>query len=156
MAIDAKSAERQKRYRQREKIRAQATFANAIEIEIAWFGINAEGQHVAIGYDGKSIPLIVATPATQVEPVPTTIHASVKPRTVYAPKSWNPAIWNDNVRQIREGSMTKDDVISFLSDAAQEKNTPDAHKRAKQAIAVIQALPDVPDWYDHLPLAQVS
>ena len=46
------NATKSARYRARQKARAQAVFAGAEEIELAYFGI-LDGYHVAIGMDGK-------------------------------------------------------------------------------------------------------
>lgn len=151
---DTKAAARSARAYIKRKHTAQAELAGGVILDSTIAVLAPDGHYVIHLYDGTALHLELR-PAPGAVPSRNEAKGTSSPK-VYAPKSWSPEIWNDNVRQIREGSMTKDDVILFLSNAAQEKNTPEAHKRAKQAIAVIQALPDVPDWYDHLPLAQVS
>lgn len=153
MATDTKAAARSARAYIKRKHTAQAELAGGVILDSTIAVLAPDGHYVIHLYDGTALHL-------ELRPTPGAVPSGAAKGTpspkVYAPKSWTPATWNDNVRQIREGSMSKDDVILFLSNAAQEKNTPDAHKKAKQAIAVIQTLPDVPDWYDHLPLAEVS
>lgn len=157
MAIDKKAAERQRRYRVREQAKARALFAGATEVEIAWFGLNAEGQHVAIDYDGNAIPLNVIPAAGHTIPsVETKMAPTDKPVKIYAPKSWTPSVWNSNVERIREAAMGRQEVLDWFAESAAKTNTPQAHKQARQGIAVVEALPDTPDWFDHLPLADVS
>lgn len=147
-AKDQKAADRQRRYRIREQARARALFAGATEIDVAWFGVNAEGEHVAIDYNGQSIVLIAPKRANPVDPSNVTpIHA--KGPKIYAPKSWDPARWNGVVQQIRTSGATKEQTLSQV-----DSGTTIDDKQKSQARAVINALPDVPDWYDHLPLAK--
>jgi len=154
MTKDDKAAERQRRYRTREQAKARAIFAGATEIEIAWFGTNADGEHVAIDYDGQPIPLVVRDRKAIPEPVETelddpVVRRSARTKKVYAPKSWDAATWNKIVVQLQDQTPTKSAAIAALEDG---KTIDDKQKR--QAKAVIEAMPDAPDWYSHLPIAE--
>lgn len=149
---DKKTAERQRRYRIREQARSRALFAGATEIDIAWFGTNADGEHVAIDYDGKPIPLIVRTPTpVDAEPVTTQVdpRKPAKPSKVYAPRSWEASKWNRVVEQLRAQHYSKENALSEMNSGATLDD-----KQKRHAVAVIDATPDVPDWYDHLPTAE--
>lgn len=150
---DKKTAERQRRYRVREQAKARAIFAGATEVEIAWFGLNSDGEHVAIDYSGQPIPLIVRTrQSTPPEPVETHLDevSAKRAKKVYAPKTWEPATWNQIVGQIQEQTGTKDATIKSL-----QAGTKIDDKQKRQALAVIEAMPDTPDWYASLPLAEL-
>lgn len=146
---DNTAAQRQAEYRARKTAQAEAKFAGATEIRIAWFGVNKDGHHVAIGYDGQPIELVV--PKSDDSPVATS-QAQVnpsKPTKVYAPKSWDADKWNQVVSQIQETDLTKEQAISQLS----QGKTLD-EKQRRQSVAVVEAMPDAPDWHASLPLAE--
>ena len=155
---DSKQSERQRRYHVRKKAQAMALFAHATEIDLAWFGVNRDGEHVAIGYDGKPIDLVVRAGATLPEtPKPedsvdeVSVKRAAREKKVYAPRSWDAEKWNRVVEQLKSRDFSKDEARSEI---AQGKTLDDKQKR--HALAVIDAVPDVPDWYAHLPLAEES
>lgn len=153
---DPKQTERQKRYHVRKKAQAMALFAHATEIDLAWFGVNRDGEHIAIGYDGKPIELIVRAGATlpdlpKPEDAPVEEAPAQRQKRVYAPKSWDASKWNTVVKRLREQDYTKDEARAELSQAT--KIDP---KQIKHALAVIDAVPDTPDWYTAMPMADES
>lgn len=136
-----KQADRQRRYRAREKAKAQAVMAGASEIELAWFGINLDGKYVAIPYDGKSIVLTPAVPKAPAEPV-----EDEPAKKVYVPKVWPADRWNKLVHEVREKKITHANMLgNFKKWEDTELN--------RTLLAVVKAIPDTPDWYMHLPLA---
>lgn len=153
---DPKQTERQKRYHVRKKAQAMALFAHATEIELAWFGVNRDGEHIAIGYDGKPIELVVRAGATlpdlpRPEDTPVDEVSAQRQKRVYAPKSWDASRWNKGRAQIIDEKMTKERAHEA---AEHTKNITD--KQRKHLLAVIDALPDTPDWYTLLPVADES
>lgn len=155
MTDKSKQSERQRRYHVRKKAQAMALFAHATEIELAWFGVNRDGEHIAIGYDGQPIDLIVRAGATLPDlPAPETAPvdelATRRQKKVYAPKSWPADKWNMVVVSLREQDFTKDEARKSI-----EKGKTLDDKQKRHALAIIDAVPDVPDWYDHLPVAEI-
>ena len=161
---NSKQSERQRRYHARKKAQAMALFAHATEIELAWFGVNRDGEHIAIGYDSKPIDLVVRAGATLPEtPKPedsvdeVSVKRAAREKKVYAPKSWSASGWNEWVHMLHDiaekgtTDVSKERVIANLR-GWDKLNA----KMLSQAVAVIEALPDVPDWYAHLPLAEES
>lgn len=161
------ASDRQKRYRVRQQARAQAVFAKATEIELAWFGVNRDGEHIAIGMDGKPIQLIVRvdsqTRAVQSAPepkptepdpapaIPENVIPLSKPKRIYMPKSWTPDKWSVIVEAAQNQRMPKSVFIEKMQSI---RGLDD--KQRKHAVAVAQALPDTEDWYTHLPAADVT
>ena len=154
MTRDAKQAERQRRYHVRKKAQALAVLGGGTEIELAWFGTNANGEHVAIGMDGQRIDLVAITgatfgvPETPVEERPET-KAAEQTKKVYAPKSWDAEKWDEIRAKIIDMQLTKDSVRRQFREG---KTLDDKQKR--QAIAVVDAMPDTADWYVNLPTAE--
>lgn len=154
---DAKAAERQRRYRIREKARAQARFAGATEIPLAWFGITSAGTHFAIDADGNTLQLIVkAPPVVSTEPVSDqvtndhTAPVEAKPKRLYPPKAMPRETYEDLVTKIRSQDRSKNSVHTQL-DTVAENPEHSGNKAAKQFLALIDALPDGPEWAEHFP-----
>ena len=137
------NAEKSARYRARQTARAQAVFAGAEEIELAYFGI-LDGHHVAIGMDGKRIPLSVPVGAPVAE-VPTT-----KPPRLYSPKGISREPWETNVARIREQGSPHAAILSQVT-KMHENATGEKKKIAARFLKLIQSIPDAPDWADQLP-----
>lgn len=143
----------QKRYRARQKNDTVADAMGWEHTDIVSVYVRPDGVHIAMDSSSKRVPLLseqfVKVDAPELVPVEA---QPAKPR-VYAPKSWDADKWNGNIKIIREQAMTKQQVLDSWAEIAQKQNTPDAHKRVKHATAVVNALPDTPDWYELLPLA---
>lgn len=137
------NAEKSARYRARQRARAQAVFVGAEEIELAFFGI-LNGHHVAIGMDGKRIPLSVPVDAPVAE-VPAT-----KPPRLYSPKGISRERWEANVARIREQGSSHAEVLSQVT-KMHEESTGERKKIAARFLKLIQSIPDAPDWADRLP-----
>lgn len=137
------NATKSARYRARQKARAQAVFAGAEEVELAFFGI-LDGHHVAIGMDGKRIPLSVPVGAPVVE-VPAT-----KPPRLYSPKGISREQWEANVASIREKGSSHAAILSQVT-KMHENATGEKKKIAARFLKLIQSIPDAPDWADRLP-----
>lgn len=137
------NATKSARYRARQKARAQAVFAGAEEVELAFFGI-LDGRHVAIGMDGKRIPLSVSPDAPAVE-VPAT-----KATRLYSPKGISREQWEANVASIREKGSSHAVVLSQVT-KMHENTTGEKKKIAARFLKLIQSIPDAPDWADRLP-----
>lgn len=156
MATDPKAAARSARAYLKRKHTASAELAGGVILDSTITVLAPDGHYVIYLHDDTTLHTVLRdAPLPVVESSRSKSKGTSSPR-VYAPKAWSPDVWNRNVEHIRSEAMTKDAVITWLADAAQGQNTPESHKQAKQAIAVIEALPDTPDWFDHLPLAQVS
>lgn len=152
----------QQRYAIRKKAQAMALLGGGTEIELAWFGTNADGHHVAIDMNGQRVDLVtrqggavigdgrLSPDDTPVEPL-TTPSPSTKQKRVYAPKSWPADKWDKAVEILREKTYTKPDAREAITHTANLNE-----KQIKHAHAVIDAVPDVPDWYSHLPVATES
>lgn len=137
------NATKSARYRARQKARAQAVFAGAEEIELAYFGI-MNGHHVAIGMDGKRIPLSVPVGAPVAE-VP-----AIKPPRLYSPKGISREQWEANVARIREQGSSHAAILSQVT-KMHENATGEKKKIAARFLKLIQSIPDAPDWADRLP-----
>ena len=137
------NATKSARYRARQKARAQAVFAGAEEIELAYFGI-LNGHHVAIGMDGKRIPLSVSSDAPAAE-----VPATKAPR-LYSPKGISREQWEANVASIREKGSPHAVILSQVS-KMHESATGEKKKVAARFLKLIQSIPDAPDWADRLP-----
>lgn len=135
------NATKSARYRARQKARAQAVFAGAEEIELAYFGI-LDGVHVAIGMDGKRIPLSVGTAPPPVVPA--------KPARLYSPKGISREQWEANVASIREQGSSHAAILSQVT-KMHENATGEKKKIAARFLKLIQSIPDAPDWADRLP-----
>ena len=149
---DKKTADRQRRYRVREQAKARAIFAGATEIEIAWFGLNSDGEHVAIDYSGQPIPLIVRTrQSAPPEPVETHLDevSAKRAKKVYAPKSWPGDKWNEFVKAVQSKQMSIEAVLKSVDDAVWDD------KQKTHVRGIVKAMPDTPDWYASLPLADL-
>lgn len=149
----------QRRYAVRKKAQAMALLGGGTEIELAWFGTNADGHHVAIDMNGQRVDLVTRQGAVigdgRLSPDDTPVEPSATPKQkkVYAPKSWPATNWNALVADVRdkEGRLTKETVKQ-----AYRKFQGITEKMVTHADAVLDNLPDVPDWADHLPLATES
>lgn len=137
------NATKSARYRARQKARAQAVFAGAEEIELAYFGI-LDGHHVAIGMDGKRIPLSVPVGAPVAEAAP------AKPARLYSPKGISREQWEANVASIREKGSSHAAILSQVT-KMHENATGEKKKIAARFLKLIQSIPDAPDWADRLP-----
>jgi hypothetical protein len=147
--------------RSRAMLRAQAQLNGWEVLDVLGAYLTPDGDVIVLTKDGRrygvTVPFSPVDPeGERVKSVPT-VSPPARSRKVYAPKSWDPAKWNRNVETIRSEAMTKDDVIANFTEAAdkQAETDPVAKKRLRHTIAVIQALPDAPDWYDSLPLADL-
>lgn len=149
----AERAEQQRIRRLREKMRLAAEFSGATTIPVAWFGHDKHGEFFAIGIDGKRIdctpiPTAPANGTPESAPVAPQVtnehHVPLSRKKFYAPKAMPRETYEKNVMLIRKGNGTKAQVHKEIGD------TPD--KGGKQFLALVDALPDGPDWYMHFPL----
>lgn len=136
--------------RTRAQLRAQAQLNGWEVLDVLGAYVTPDGECIVLTKDGRRYGVTIPAPPVG---FPVVEKKAVK---VYAPRSWDPAQWNSNVQIIREQAMSKQSVIDNLAEVAQKQNTPEAHKRVRHAQAVIDALPDVPDWYELLPLAEIK
>ena len=102
-------AEQQRIRRLREKLRTAAIFQGIEEVPLAFFGIDSKGHHVAIGTNGKRIPLSVPVGAPVAE-VPTT-----KPTRLYSPKGISRERWEANVASIREKGSSHAEILAQVT-----------------------------------------
>lgn len=145
--------DRNRRYSQRQVHRAAALQSGSTWLDVLAATVSADGTElVVITLDGARYAGKITLDPSPDGPEP------VKGKRVFVPKSWDADIWNENVRQIQAHGYTKEEVLKFVTDAANKKadTDPDALKRAKHLEAVLNALPDAPDWYASLPLAKIS
>lgn len=146
----------QQRYAVRKKAQALALLGGGTEIELAWFGTNADGHHVAIGMDGKRVELVTRQGGASIgdgrlSPDDTPVEPTPRQKKVYAPRSWPADKWNKVVEQLRAQDFTKDEARTEITNG---RTLDDKQKR--HALAVFDAVPDAPDWYTYLPLADES
>lgn len=144
----ADRAEQQRIRRLREKLRLAAEFSGATTIPVAWFGHDKHGEFFAIGLDGKRIectPIHTAPASGTTEPVVVNnVTLSPAPtKRLYPPKALTRETYEKNVKLIRDGHGTKAQVHKELAD--------NPEKGWKQFLALVDALPDGPDWADHFP-----
>lgn len=137
------NATKSARYRARQKARAQAVFAGAEEVELAYFGI-LDGHHVAIGMDGKRIDLSV-----DAAPAPAPVVPS-KATRLYSPKGISREQWEVNVASIREKGSPHAVILSQVA-KMHENATGEKKKIVARFLKLIQSIPDAPDWADRLP-----
>lgn len=170
--MNDKQSERQRRYRVRKEAQAKALFAHATEIELAWFGVNADGEHIAIDYDGKPVQLIVRTSARpKVSPVdhiastaelPDTPKPEdldkpkpVKPKRVYPPKEFDGTdaqrtAWNKVADRLQKMSAEhgpeegKERAHGWVGRSELQDST------KRKLIAILDAL-DGDDWAKRFP-----
>lgn len=128
-------AERSKRYRIRREARALALMGGGTEIPLAWFGTNAEGFHVAIDEKGNRIELLV-------KPEPVVL--SKRRAGVYPPKGMPRKLYEDVVAKIRERGLTKAQAIAQLGNSENQEI-------GRRMIALVERLPEGPDWADNFP-----
>lgn len=146
-------AEQQRRRRLREKYRTGALFAQVDEVPVAFFGRKPDGTYVAIGYDGKSMALVEVEstePRLQAEPVTPEQLADEPVKKLYPPKLWTQEQWTQFVAQAKKSD--RDKVLVFLHSKVEGEGTQAEHKLWKQGLAIVEAIPDSPDWADYLPL----
>lgn len=147
-------AQRSARAYLKRKHIAQAELAGATILDPTLVAIDpSDGHYVVRTYDGETLHLVlreaVARPTPEAAPVDEV--AAHRQKKVYAPRSWDAEKWNRVVEQLKSRDFSKEEARSEI---AQGKTLDDKQKR--HALAVIDAVPDVPDWYAHLPLAEES
>lgn len=138
--------------RERATMKAAAQLLGWQVLDILGAYLTPEGETVVITRDGKrygasprpvgDLPTAPAMPEDEV--------SARRQKKVYAPKSWDPSKWNGVVTALREQDFTKDEARRELANA----KTLDA-KQIRHALAVVDAMPDAPDWYAHMPVAEV-
>lgn len=151
-------AEQQRIRRLREKMRLAAEFSGAITIPVVWFGHDKRGEFFAIGLDGKRIECTPPTPepngTSTAEPVQVvndhTAPVESKPKRLYPPKAMPRETYEDLVTKIRSQDRSKNSVHMQL-DTVAENPEHSGNKAAKQFLALIDALPDGPEWAEHFP-----
>lgn len=150
MTRTAKQAEAERVSRTRAAMRAQALLMGWTPLDALGSYVTPDGHVVIVLRDGGRIEaeLSASLPVARVENVPVAL-----PKRVYAPKAWQASAWNRNRAQIIEAEATKASVIEQLTTALSADPSELHTKQLKQAVAVIEALPDSPDWYIHLPEA---
>lgn len=156
-------AQRSARAYVKRKHIAQAELAGAEILDVTIAAIDpSDGHYVIRLFDGTSLHLDlrekVARPTPDADPVDevgarraskVSSESAPKPKKVYAPKSWEPGKWNMVVGNLRAQDYSKDEARAEIS-----KATKLSAQQVKHALAVIDAVPDTPDWYDHVPLAE--
>lgn len=134
---DSKASERSRRAYAKRVHLAEAEYAGATVLDASVVARARDGHYVIKLYDGSALHL-----SAWEEPVSPAPAISIQ-----APKNIPAARWNDAVRRWKEAGATKAQVRAVLKDS--DLNA----KQKARAIAVIDALPDTPDWYAELPLA---
>lgn len=146
MATSPKESARSRRAYVKRVHLAEAEYAGATVLDVTVVARARDGHYVIKLYDGSAIHLSEwDDPAA--EEAPEARPARTASKKVYAPKNIPAARWNDAVRRWKEGSATKGQVRDALKES--DLNA----KQKARALAVIDALPDAPDWYAELPLA---
>lgn len=147
-------AQRSARAYLKRKHVAQAELAGATILDPTLVAIDpSDGHYVVRTYDGETLHLVlrekVARPTPESAPVDEV--AAHRQKKVYAPRSWDPARWNKAVEILQGQAFTKPNAREAIANTANL-----SEKQIKHAHAVIDALPDVPDWYASLPVADES
>lgn len=142
MATDPKAALRSQRAYTKRKHIAQAELAGAQILDITIAARAHDGHFVIRLYDGDDLHLDLRAELPPVKPE--------KAAKFYAPKSWDPAKWNGVVATMRDKTFTKEDAHKGIDQGVSIDD-----KQKRQAKAVVDAMPDAPDWYAYLPLADL-
>lgn len=154
------NAQRVARHRMKKDIERLGRMNGWTLIPDATVFVAPNGTTVVVGLDGARIQLVLDPAFDHVGGEASTLassqpRAAVMPggRRIYAPKSWAPARWNANRAAIIERQMTKAEVLADLRAAAEKSDKPNVAKQTKHMQAVLEALPDTPDWYLSIPVA---
>ena len=148
----ARSSQYSATSRKRAAMRAQATLMGWEPLDI--LGAYRDGGNLIVVLRDETrivASVVEQTPRPTPESAPVDEVAAHRQKKVYAPRSWDAERWNRVVEQLKSRDFSKDEARSEI---AQGKTLDDKQKR--HALAVIDAVPDVPDWYAHLPLAEES
>lgn len=140
--------------RSRAALRAQAQLLGWIDVPVLGVWRDEDGRLVIIERDGSRI---VAEPVGTIAAQTPEDVADIAPKgkRVYAPKTWAPKAWN----RMRDGFIGRPTPKSTVLAEMQKKRDAaegDDRKPFVQAIGVLEALPDGPDWAEHLPIAEVT
>lgn len=140
----------QKRYRARQKNDIVASAMGWEQTDIVSVFVRQDGVHVALDSGSKRVALVgeqfVTVDAPERTEIPT---GPVKPSKVYAPKSWPGDKWNEFVKVVQSKQMTVEAVLKSVDDAVWDD------KQKTHVRGIIKAMPDTPDWYTSLPLADL-
>lgn len=147
----AKSSQYSATSRKRQAMRAQATLMGWEPLDL--LGAYRDGDTlIVILRDESRITAQVSqevarsTPESSVDEV-----SQRRQKKVYPPKSWPADKWNKAREQLIERQESKDgarEAAKYTKDITEKMRT--------HLLAVIDALPDTPDWYTLLPIADES
>lgn len=146
MATTPKESARSRRAYIKRTHLAEAEYAGATVLDVTVVARARDGHYVIKLYDGTALHLDPWD--EEPDSVVTAAAAPTSRKRVYAPKNIPADRWNDAVSRWKEAGATKAQVRAVLKDS--DLNA----KQKARAIAVIDALPDAPDWYAELPLAE--
>ena len=152
MATDPKAAERSARAYRKRKALAMAEMSGAEILDITVVARATDGHYVVMLHDGPPLHLIERSVSNGTpEPVADHVrndHATPAPtKRLYPPKAMSRAQYETNVKVIREKAWTKTETHE-----AMHKASPDGlGKQGTQFLALVDALPNGPDWADHFP-----
>lgn len=136
----AKRAEKQRQYRTRDRLKAQAILMGIEEIPLVFFGLDrATGEYVAIDTNQRRIPLLAQRAASLIDAA-----RPDAPPKAYSPRGMPKDQYETVTGKIRESVLSKEAAISSLQNSKDQK-------LANRMIALIEALPDGPDWAEHFP-----
>lgn len=159
---DTTAADRQARHRARAKAAAEAKLAGATEIPIAWFGVNRQGVHVAIGYDNKLIELktfpdyVAPVPVLSVAPAPTPTEVeqasgvAVKTGPKIVPEIVDSAHKKMWARYISTKGAERHLLIEILEKKLNTDPTPSVTRDYGAMLDAVLSTTDSPDWVDEL------
>lgn len=147
MTRTPKQAEAERVSRTRAAMRAQALLMGWTPLDLLGAYVTPDNHVIIVTRDGGRVEAELSAPVGEAR-VENVIPIT-RPKRVYAPKSWAAGTWNHTVESVRTQQLSKADVIAKLTE--QDKGTDS--KQLKQALAVIDAMPDTPDWFAGLPVA---
>lgn len=167
----AGNAERMTRYRQRQQLDATARALGWTTSPVEAVYVTPQGTTVALGIDGARIPLTldptfdtVGAPASTVgsiSAVSTAESGQVEIAGVRPPDAWPrelawPQSWNAAVKQAEGRSKAEwlDSLTTWIHKHAE--STKLARQIVRQLTAMVNALPDTPDWHSTIPTLPVA
>lgn len=146
--MSGKRTQYERTSRDRAVMRAAAQLFGWQVLDVLGAYLTPENEVVVITKDGSRFGAS-ARPVGDLPTAPPRPEDGV-PKRVYAPASWGATEWNSTVAALQKGKYTKDEVLERIRTGSV------SDKQKSQASKVIETLPDTPDWYTHLPLAEES
>lgn len=147
---NASAAERARRYRKRKHVTDLALMNGWSETDVIAVFVNKRGEHIAIDSNGRRVDLVVRAEVPHVAEQVRNDHATPTKR-LYPPKAMRREVYEKNVQSIQENNGTKEQVRNEIGKSIDATEDESGKKAGKQFLALVDALPDGPDWHQNFP-----